>query len=161
MLWDYWLQLASEGSNEASTLVLHALASAFADGTETYKQRQFVADAFFAMAAASPGKARVSATKKHLLLGRRPGRLPAYKAREERLARATAVWDRVPGAEATGACLDKACEEAAIALAIGRPGNDAPDLRAMKKAYLEYLPMFLEIQAIAREPNDSGLGGGF
>lgn len=144
VFWHGWLQRANDGDQEAAGHIHSLLADAVAQSNMPAPYRDFLAPALRAIGGAAPGAARVAAAKKHLLFARKRGRRAPYQVKERAQRMAQAVWDKV--GEASGARLDRACEEVAFEFGIGRPGNRAPDIRGVKLAYLEWLPTFLEIQ---------------
>lgn len=146
MFWPGWHRDALGGCDWSATLMLSSLADAVRSGTLSDLQREVLATALRNISAAKPGPARMKATKDHLLLGRRPGRVAPFQAERELLHLAQAVWDRA--GDVSGRKLDDAAADVARDFGVGRPANLEPDLRRIKKAYIENRELFIEIREL-------------
>jgi hypothetical protein len=131
--------------------MFHGLADAIESGTLSPEQRDFLINVFKPLAASATKAKRLAATRKHLLLERGRGRPPTPE--DTRRSMASDVFALV--GKARGAKLMNACHQIALEYGVGRPGNDAPDLRSVLAAYKDYLPMMLELQELSRQTDES------
>lgn len=137
-IWLNALHEAKGGNDDSATIMLAGLAWHLQQDTLTKHQRIFLSDALAATADATPGPDRVRAVKEHLLLGRRPGGKPKYVAEGQELRRAMNMWMLV--GDVPDADVNAACE-----YVLGLRSADAPDIKALKKAYLKHRPRLREV----------------